>query len=301
VLLFVHGGPAMPELWLARRHPQVLEELFVVCWWEQRGGGISYDPALPPGSLTMEQLVSDTVEVAEHLRRRFGQERIYLLAHSWGTVLGLQAAARAPHLFHAYLAMGQITRQLASEREAYAWLLKRARAAGDQALVRALEAAPLGPDLDALPEAYAALRDDAMHALGVGTTRRMRSVFREIFLASWLSPIYTPREKLGLWRGRWSAPSSRMWNRLLATDVAGQVPRLEVPVYFLHGAHDRTVSYALAREYLRSLQAPRKAFYTFGDSAHSPLFEEPERAARILREDVLAGAQSLADPGMAWR
>lgn len=43
------------------------------------------------------------------------------------------------------------------------------------------------------------------------------------------------------------------------------------------------------------MQAPVKAFYTFDNPAHSPLFEEPEKARRLLREDVLAGKVNHAD------
>jgi hypothetical protein len=39
-----------------------------------------------------------------------------------------------------------------------------------------------------------------------------------------------------------------------------------------------------------------KGFYTFQHSAHSPLFEEPEKTCKILREDVQAGANGLANP-----
>lgn len=38
-----------------------------------------------------------------------------------------------------------------------------------------------------------------------------------------------------------------------------------------------------------------KGFYTFEQSAHTPLFEEPEKMQRILLEDILAGANNLAD------
>jgi len=294
VLLFVHGGPGMPEYAISLRYTQVLEELFTVCWWEQRGAGLSFDPGGAPGSLTMETLVADTLAVTDYLRARFGQERIYLLGHSWGTALALRAAALAPERYHAYVAMAQITRQLESEKEAYAYLLASYRAAGAREMVEALEAIPL-PGLDAMPPEYRGLRDEAMHGLGVGTTREMRSVVTGIFIPVWTSQAYTVGEKLALWRGKWSAPSTRLWDHLLATDLPALVPRLEVPAYFLHGAHDRTVSYALARAYASSLQAPVRAFYTFPDSAHSPLFEEPERARRILRDDVLAGRQDLAD------
>jgi pimeloyl-ACP methyl ester carboxylesterase len=295
VLLFLHGGPGMPEYAISRRYALVLEELFTVCWWEQRGAGLSNHGAVPPETVTVEQLVADTLEVTDHLRARFGQDRIYLFAHSWGTVLGLLAAARAPERYRAYVAMAQITRQLESEKEAYRYMLERYRAAGDRRMVRALEAVPL-PALDAMPPAYRALRDEAMHELGVGTTREMRSVVGGIFVPVMTAPAYTLGEKVALWRGKWSSHATAMWDRMLTTDLPAEVPRLDLPVYFLHGAFDRTVSYALAKDYAARLEAPGKGFYTFPASAHSPLFEEPELARRVLRDDVLAGVHDLADP-----
>jgi pimeloyl-ACP methyl ester carboxylesterase len=190
--------------------------------------------------------------------------------------------------------MAQVTRQLDSEREAWAWLLERARADGDARGVRVLEAAQPG-ERPPLPAAWMALRDEAMHRRGVGTTRAMRSVVTGVFVPSWTTPIYTLPEKLGLWRGKWSPASAALWDELLATDLPGRVPRLGLPVHFLHGLHDRTVSYRLARAYAAGLEAPAKGFYTFPESAHSPLFEEPERARAILRDDVLRGVQALAD------
>jgi hypothetical protein len=38
-----------------------------------------------------------------------------------------------------------------------------------------------------------------------------------------------------------------------------------------------------------------KGFYTFENSAHSPVLEEAEKARNILREDVLARSTALAD------
>ena len=73
------------------------------------------------------------------------------------------------------------------------------------------------------------------------------------------------------------------------------LPTVGVPVYFLHGRYDYTVSYPLARAYFEQLRAPLKGFYTFEQSAHSPMFEQPERMQRILREEVLGGADRLAD------
>lgn len=294
VLLYLHGGPGMPEFAIAQGYPLVLEDEFVVCWWEQRGSGLSFEADADPAMLTADLLVADTIAVTKYLRTRFGQEKIYLLAHSGGTVFGIQAAAQDPALYHAYIGQAQISRQLASEKLAYDYMLKRFAAAGNRDMVARLRAIPR-PAMATMPEAYYALRDEAMHSLGVGTTHKMTSVVRGVFMPVMLSPAYTLAEKANLWRGKWSAGSTRLWNEILATDLTVKVPRLEIPVYLISGIHDYTVSQVLAGDYLAKLRAPVKGFYTFEKSAHSPLFEEPERFQEILRRDVLAGTTTLAD------
>jgi hypothetical protein len=51
--------------------------------------------------------------------------------------------------------------------------------------------------------------------------------------------------------------------------------------------------------------APDRFLRIFGialmASAHSPLFEEPEKANRILREDVLTGKNALSDRELPLR
>lgn len=297
VLLFVHGGPGMPEYFMSEAYPTGLEDYFTVCWWEQRGAGLSDDPAHRDASLTAEQLVSDTVAVTNYLRERFGQSKIYLMGHSWGSFLGIQAAARAPELYHAYLGMGQVSRQAESEKIAYAYMLEQYTAVGNAKMLRKLEQYPL-LESDATLRSYftSMLRDDAMHKLGIGTTKEMESVVTGIFIPVMKSRAYTLGEKINLWRAKaFLRGSTELIDEMFAADMSVMVPRLEIPAYFLCGRYDYTSSYALAAEYFAKLEAPVKGFYTFEQSAHSPLFEEPEKMLRILREDVLAGKTGLAD------
>ena len=74
-----------------------------------------------------------------------------------------------------------------------------------------------------------------------------------------------------------------------------KVPRLEIPVYFFSGRYDLTVNKDLSKEYLEKIEAPVKGFYTFNNSAHSPMFEEPQRLKEILITDVLNRTTTLAD------
>jgi pimeloyl-ACP methyl ester carboxylesterase len=294
VLLVVHGGPGMPDHFLTEHYPTGLEELFTVVWWEQRGTGLSYSSDIPPETMTVDQFVSDILAVTNYLRSRFAKEKIYLMGHSWGSFIGIQAAARAPELYYAYVGMAQMSHQLESERVAYEFMLDRFKQKGDTKMVRKLEEAPVTLR-NGTPECYLALRDKAMHALGIGTTHDMKSVISGIFIPSWLAREYTLREKVNLWRGRSFSRKFGLWDELLRTDLTTAVPTLELPVYFFHGQYDYTCSYGLARRYLRQLDAPLKGFYTFERSAHCPALEEAEKARSILRQDVLAGSTALTD------
>jgi pimeloyl-ACP methyl ester carboxylesterase len=292
VLLYLHGG--MPDYFLTEKYPTGLEEYFTVVWWEQRGSGLSYSADIPPETMTPEQMIADTLEVTNYLRQRFGQEKIYLMGHSGGTFIGIQAAARVPELYHAYIGVAQMSNQLRSERLAYEYMLQQFKENGNTKMVQKLEAAPVTLT-GGTPDAYRALRDPAMHSLGIGTTHDMDSVITGIFLPSLQSRDYTFIEKVNLWRGKSSSGISVLWDEMIATDLAQQVPKLDLPVYFFEGIYDYTCSYTEAKAYFEKLNAPVKGFYTFKQSAHSPLFEEPEKMQKILLEDVLAGTNNLAD------
>jgi pimeloyl-ACP methyl ester carboxylesterase len=173
-------------------------------------------------------------------------------------------------------------------------MLEQFKANGNSDMVRKLEAAPVTP-AGGTPDAYLALRDTGMHSLGIGTTREMNSVITGIFLPSLASREYTLAEKVNLWRGKSRSGVSMLWKTMITTDLSQKVPELAIPVYFFEGRYDYTCSYTEAKAYFESLKAPIKGFYTFEQSAHSPIFEEPVKVRAILQADVLAGANSLAD------
>lgn len=292
VLLYLHGG--IPDYFLTKKYPTGLETIFTVVWWDQRGAGISFDANMPKESLNLQQLISDTKEVTNYLRKRFGQEKIYLMGRSGGSFIGMQVAAQAPELYHAYIGAGQMSGQLESEKSAYMFMVEQYKELDDKQMLRSLLSTPFACT-NSVPEAYLSVRDEAMHRIGIGTTRSMRSILTGIFLPSLTCRDYTVAEKINLWRAKARAGVHPLWKTILATDLATQVPELKIPVYFFHGIYDYTVSYPLAKEYFRKLKAPVKGFYTFNESAHSPMFEEPAKMLRILQEDVLKGGLIHAD------
>jgi len=297
VLLYVHGGPAFPNYFLIDKFKPDLEDYFTVCYWEQRGGGLSYTSGVTVESMSFNQLASDAIDVTNYLRKRFGKEKIYIMAHSGGTPIVLIAVQREPALFYAYIGMGQITNQAESEKMAYKYILEKYTADGNQKRIDELKKYPvLEADSNIATFYKSAIRDQYMHELGIGTMHKMRSVFRDIFIPVWTCKAYTLKEKINIWKSKFSfLPKTNLINEMLETDFTAKVPAIEIPVYFFSGKFDLTVNINLSKAYLAKLKAPLKGFYTFSNSAHSPLFEEPDLVRRVIENDILKNTNSLAD------
>jgi pimeloyl-ACP methyl ester carboxylesterase len=297
VLLYVHGVPAFPNYFLIDKYKPGLEDVFTVCYWEQRGGGLSFNHDVSLESMNFEQLASDAIEVTNYLRERFGKEKIYILAHSGGTPFAIMAAAKAPQLYIAYIGMAQITCQAESEKLAYRYMLEQYTASGNKRMVGKLKKYPILNSAEyVVPFLKSTIRDKSMHDLGIGTMRNMKSILKDVFIPVWMCRAYTIREKIKIWVSKFSfIKKTKLIEEVVTTDVPARVPKLDIPVYFFSGKFDLTVNHDLCKAYLEKLQAPVKGFYTFNESAHSPIFEEPQRLKEIIINDVLKGTTNLAD------
>jgi pimeloyl-ACP methyl ester carboxylesterase len=290
VLLFLGGGPGIPEYFLEQIYPSSLADEFIVCYLEYRGTSLSYSTNISLDALTTEQYLSDVAEVTDYLRERFGQDKIYLMGHSFGTYIGLLAASQNPQAYHAYIAMSQIANQYESEKIAYSYMLEQYRLLNNDKMAAKLEKYPILTDEDAYQRYFSSsLRDTAMHELGVGTTRDMRSVISGIFFPSLRCAVYKPTERINIWRGKAFLRSSQIVTDCTRFNAFESVSSLEIPVYFLAGKYDYTCAYPLQLAYYEHIRAPQKGFYTFENSAHSPLFEETGKAQKILK-DIIDGS-----------
>lgn len=292
VLLFLHGGPGSPEIAFNQKYPSGLEKLFTVCWWEQRGSGISYNRNIKPEEMTIEQMISDTIEVTHYLQKRFGKERIYLMGHSWGSFLGVLAVQQKPELFHAYIGVGQVAHQDKSERLGYTYMLEEFSKRNDTRMVSRLKKFNINDGAPISME-YLGLRSTGMNKLGIGVMHNMSSMLECVSIVLSYKG-YTLREKFRFALGS-SFSLKNLFDAVVKIDLIKQVQSLQIPVYILQGIYDYQVSYALAREYAKALNAPIKGFYTFENSAHSPCFEEADKMCNILRVDVLQNQASLSD------
>jgi pimeloyl-ACP methyl ester carboxylesterase len=267
VVLFLHGGPGMPAMYLAHDFQRPLERDFVVVHWDRLGAGKSFRAGLAHDRFTLRRTLDDTHELAEHLRRRFGRERIYLVGHSWGTYLGMVAAAERPSLYAAYVGIAQMAgTQQAVTLWRRDWARRRATAAGNDSLLSRLEAG-------------APVTEDDLFRHG-GELVGARS-FWPILLAGLAAPEYTLTDVWNVRRGVVRVNGAMTGDEL---PLEERVAALQLPTFFFLGRHDANTPAALAAAYLERLDAPLKRVVWFDASAHFPFWEQPARFHEAMLE-----------------
>lgn len=286
VLLYLHGGPGTSELGMLRAHNlPVLERYFTVAVWDQRGAGKSFAAREPIAGMTVEQLIDDTHELTELLCRRFQKRAIYLVGHSWGSLLGVLAVKQRPELYRAYVGVGQAVDMRAGERLSFDWALAQAEKAHDTRSVRKLRAIGPPPYQGELrPKLMVQRRILAKYGGEVHGSRRggMPTLVSSLLTTS----EYSWPDRINVFRGVF-AGMRLLWPQILTIDLVAQAPELKVPVYFLEGRYDYEAPAVLAERYIDALKAPHKALVWFERSAHFVNTEEAEAFNRFFVERLL--------------
>jgi pimeloyl-ACP methyl ester carboxylesterase len=282
VLLYLHGGPGDPEFPFVLKFNPEIEDFFVVCYWDQRGAGLSYSKNIPPETMTLEQFVEDAGKVSEYLIDRFKRDKIYLLGHSWGTMLGAFTAKKFPEYFYAFIAVGQVADQSQSERISYDFVLSRATALKDKKAIRDLQ--KIGPPPYPDPEeAIDKMLTERKYVIRYGGAVKEGNFYPAAVEPILFCKEYTLIEKINYLKGM-KFSRNYLWDVIMKKNLFQAVPSQQIPVYIIQGTSDYETSYKIAKEYYDSLQAPLKRFYPFENSAHSPIFEEPKKFNEILQE-----------------
>ena len=298
VLLFLHGGPAAPAMPEAYTFQTPWEDYFTVVQWDQRGAGKTYrantEAAIAPG-MTAKGMTDDAEQVVSYLRERFGKQKIFLLGHSWGSILGVELAQRHPEWFYAYISTGQVVNGRRNEEVGYGYALRRAREEGNQTAIRELEAMAPYPGNGKMTFERIGMRSKwEMYYGGLAWGRKDYQFDVD---AEELSPDYSREDLDAIDKG--SAFSlTHLLPELLATDF-DHVTHFGCPVIVYVGAHDYTTPHELTEAWFANLQAPSKKLVSFADSAHMMMQEQPGRFLVHLVTDALPLAQQARDAAPA--
>jgi pimeloyl-ACP methyl ester carboxylesterase len=285
VLLRVHGGPgsASPPI-ISRINRFDLEDVFTICYWEQRGSGVAYTSEIPDSTVTLTQIVDDGLEVTDYLRKKFKKDKIFIEGSSWGTAVSAFMVQENSALFHAYIGIGQIANQPLSEQLSYDFVMTQAQDQNDTISIGQLNkiGRPPYPNKSNLELAKACNTQRSI--LTKYEKPRINPDFSGL-IALLLDNSMTFNQKLNPIP---DAPAFRLlWPTCFQVNLMRDIPKWEIPVYIMHGDNDHFTETSLAKAYFDSLDAPTKKWFLFENATHPVQFEYPEKYRSIYLDEIL--------------
>lgn len=265
VLLFIHGGPGMPAMYLAHGFQRELEAHFVVVHWDQRGSGKSFKVGADPDQLSTGLLLKDMDVVVDYLRNKFGTDRLWFVGHSHGSYLGVLYARRYEEKVCAFVGIGQVTNDSPTGPT---FSLQTAFLENQRE--------ELGLDLGTVIDA-SNLEDLLFKS---GSELFGETSFTPLLLSGLMAPEYSMSDILKVAKG--SSFSSRHMTYDMTRDLLMNEWQFEVPVALIMGRHDMVTPTRLAKEYFDRIEAPLKAWFEFEETSHFPHFEKPREFTKAL-------------------
>lgn len=276
VLLFVHGGPGSSETPLSSRF-RSWEKYFTLVMWDQRCAGKTFARygAQSCRGLSIAGVAKDGIALTNYLRDRLHKQRIVLVGHSWGTMVGLRMVHDRPDLYSAYVGTGQVVSIPQKEPVIYAWAMARLRAAHAEDGIRALE--------NAGPPPYRSqwqiqTERDWSERYDIPSERDLFSNMTPVvlFAPGWsLWDIYEFLQAPKYANAATFAADNSYDARELGT-------KFRVPFFIFNGERDDITPTFLAKEYFEGIEAPSKAFVVLKGGGHSAVLTETDAFLRAL-------------------
>ena len=303
VLLYLHGGQGSPVIGLMDAIQRPWEDYFTVVQWDQRQTGKSYYPADDSNThLTVQQFIEDTEEVIQTLRNYLEKDKLFVLGHSWGSVLGMHMVKRHPDWLHAYIGVGQIVNWMDNERVLYERLLGHAKEQKEDQVITELESIAPYPDPDCPEKSFAEncvfVRRELCRLAGESLMRHL--LWDDVFNISNLNRAISPHltltdlsnAVLGDETALLRAPYA-FTKEFMEIDLPNQVgSSFKVPIFFFSGNHDWLTPVSLSDHWFSEISAPYKELIHFEESCHAAMNEEPGKFLIALVNKVLPYAQA---------
>jgi pimeloyl-ACP methyl ester carboxylesterase len=264
VFMYLHGGPGHSIIPWAHFATDKLTDTFTVVHYDQRGTGMSLDEKVNRNTLTMNQFMNDCLKVTLCLKKRFKKDKIYLLGHSWGSVLGMRMIHKYPQHYAGYIGVGQIVNyqdQILTSRN---WMKGQIRehGAGIEESRVARTGYFFGDYRNLLIKYRAIIHNSDCDAKSI----RFNSPYNKEFYTDELF-------QRGL---AYSHSGGNLRESYMTADFFKEIPSVRVPVFFFCGRYDYLTSSPDVERYYKSVNAPKKNLFWFENSAHRVDIEEPD-------------------------
>jgi len=276
VLLLLHGGPGdVQSPFISTYAPY--ERDFVLVQWDERGAGRTFAKNGAAG-VTLEKQIADGIDLSEHLRRRFPEQKLILLGHSWGSIVATGMVQRRPELFAAYVGTGQVASWAGTVQFQFQFLKRRYREQGNAAALAALEAIGT-PDPNNLDQYFGFSRPIRQN-LNPSDTAWFTNM---LALAKANGETDTTIKATG---DGMAASGAALAESVVTEDLPATASTFKIPYYVIQGRHDLFAPTALAEAYFAEVSAPKKRMIVIEDAGHFALATHQAEVIAALKQMV---------------
>ncbi|WP_078551502.1 alpha/beta fold hydrolase [Bacillus alkalicellulosilyticus] len=265
VLLFLHGGPSLPTPGVSSKgqdytivtNTKELVKHFIVVFWDQRGTGKSYHKHISQDSMNLEQFISDAKELTEYLCDRFQQSKLFLVGHSWGSVIGLHLANRFPEKYHSYIGVSQIVNWAENDKLCMEWAKEEARKRNHKQALKELEAVGEPPFTESFQQ-WGVLRkwQGSFKSMVYKDENTKAPSIAKVALHMLRSEEYSFIDMYNTFaKGFPLVYHLTMIEDFATVHFQQTAPQLKLPVTFIHGEKDVHVFGSLVEDYFNRVDA----------------------------------------------
>jgi len=275
VILYLHGGPGEAQSPFLKNFLPWQDD-FTVVNWDQRGAGKTYEKnAKATPDVTLARLADDAVEIARYVTKKLGKKKLILVGQSFGAMLGLLVAKRAPDLFYAFVGTGQFVNNALTMEDRERWARAQATAAHDVAGLKAL---------------------DAVQGLSVNDWKRIGASRKWLFgppdqpyldqQRRVMGDPAHPKPAAAAWVEGYLFEAHKVGKETVVFDAMKEVPSLPVPYILIEGRQDHVTPFVPAKAYFDRVQSKGKVFVAI-DGGHFACFTNTPAFLAALRAHVL--------------
>lgn len=272
LILFLHGGPGTAQIGFMPKYQKELEKHFIVANWDQRGSGLSYSENIPKDTMSVKRFKLDAVEVTNYLRNKYDKEKIYLIGHSWGSILGMKLIHQYPELYKGYIGVGQVTDMNQGEMLVYDFVKARAEEQNNEDALNELKTIEKPPYKNPL-NSIGVIRKWVNEFDGV----MKQGEFGSVVLEGMKDSDYYKEEDIKKWSQGAGFSVVNLLDEMLKINLFIEITKVSVPVTLFAGRYDYTTPSMSALKYHEMLEALQKDFVWFEESAHLPMIEEVDK------------------------
>ena len=261
VVIMLHGGPGLPNSYVAYYHQPYCNFCNVV-YYDQRGSGKTrLKNETKPESLSLDILLEDLKQTIQYVKEKYQTDRIFLAGHSWGTLLGNQYVIKHPHNVAGYIGFGQMVCESTQARSWYEHLKGLVLKSGNKSDIEKINSVD-----DKFPGIAYEEYDKASSLLAELEIEYGYGYKENDFMTIYNnSPIMTPVEmEFYLDSAKFN---QTLYRELFGYDIS-HIKEYQVPIYYVLGRYDEWTTSTIAAEHFETIKAPKKELYWIEDAGH---------------------------------